>query len=129
MQSMLASVSLPRAMRLTPSLSISVKPLALLALNSSEPPTRSLSRTSRPLSGRVDRYNSGFFIKHKRELTTLPVLRYSSRHKKGGLKILSMIHRDPFDRMLIAQALANGLTMVTDDHAFGRYKGLRVLPI
>src|SRR4029077_3274377 len=35
--------------------------------------------------------HSGFFIKHKRELTTLPVLRYSSRHKKGGLKILSVV--------------------------------------
>src|SRR5262249_62410066 len=48
------------------------------------------SRASQPLSGRADRCNSGFFIKHKRELTTLPVLRYSSRHKKGGLKILSL---------------------------------------
>jgi hypothetical protein len=48
------------------------------------------SRASRPLAGRADRYNSGFFIKHKRELTTLAVLRYSSRHKKGGLKILSL---------------------------------------
>ena len=47
-------------------------------------------RTSRSLSGRADQYNSGFFIKHKRELTTLPILRYSSGHKKGGLKILSV---------------------------------------
>ena len=27
-------------------------------------------------------------IKHKRELTTLPVLRYSSGHRKGRLEIL-----------------------------------------
>jgi len=53
-----------------------------LALNSSERRPRNLSRTSRPLSGRADRYDSGFFIKHKRELTTLPVLRYSSGHRK-----------------------------------------------
>jgi len=33
-------------------------------------------------------YDSGFFIKHKRELTTLPVQRYSSGHRKGRLKIL-----------------------------------------
>src|SRR5262245_26262594 len=52
-----------------------------------------LSGASRPLSGRVDRYNSGFFIKHKRELTTLPVLRYSSGHRKGRLKILYSLHR------------------------------------
>jgi hypothetical protein len=36
----------------------------------------------------ADRDNSGFFIKHKRELTTLPVLRYSSGHRKGRLEIL-----------------------------------------
>jgi len=30
-------------------------------------------------------------------------------------------HRDPFDRMLIAQAVAEGLTIVTRDPAFDRY--------
>src|SRR5499433_1456926 len=50
---------------------------------------RNLLRTSRSLSGRADRYNSGFFIKHQKELTTLPVLRYSSGHRKGRLKILN----------------------------------------
>lgn len=30
-------------------------------------------------------------------------------------------HRDPFDRMLIAQALAERLTIVTRDRAFGAY--------
>lgn len=30
-------------------------------------------------------------------------------------------HRDPFDRMLVAQALVEGLTVVTRDPAFGRY--------
>ena len=30
-------------------------------------------------------------------------------------------HRDPFDRLLIAQALANGLTIATRDPAFGAY--------
>jgi PIN domain nuclease of toxin-antitoxin system len=40
---------------------------------------------------------------------------------------LPRIHRDPFDRMLIAQAMVEGLTAVTDDPAFRRYKRLRVL--
>ena len=31
-------------------------------------------------------------------------------------------HRDPFDRMLIAQALFEGLTLVTRDSRFNRYK-------
>ena len=53
-----------------------------------EPPIRNLSRASRSPPGRADRHNSGFFIKHKRELTTLPILRYSSGHRKGRLKFL-----------------------------------------
>lgn len=48
------------------------KPLKLLALSSSE---QLHKRPSQPLSVRAYRYDSGFFIKHKRELTTLPVLR------------------------------------------------------
>lgn len=34
---------------------------------------------------------------------------------------LPLHHRDPFDRMIIAQALARGLTIVTRDQAFGAY--------
>jgi PIN domain nuclease of toxin-antitoxin system len=36
-------------------------------------------------------------------------------------------HEDPFDRMLIAQALAEGLTIVTRDKRFGDY-GVALLP-
>ena len=36
-------------------------------------------------------------------------------------------HRDPFDRMLIAQATRERLTLATRDPVFRRYKGLRVL--
>jgi PIN domain nuclease of toxin-antitoxin system len=32
-----------------------------------------------------------------------------------------LLHRDPFDRMLIAQAMAEGLTIVTRDPAFDGY--------
>lgn len=31
------------------------------------------------------------------------------------------IHRDPFDRMLAAQAIVEGLTLMTADAVFGRY--------
>lgn len=34
---------------------------------------------------------------------------------------LPAIHRDPFDRMLICQALEHGLTIVTNDHIFPSY--------
>ncbi len=39
---------------------------------------------------------------------------------------LPMHHRDPFDRILIAQAQAEGLTLVTRDFAFPEY-GVRLL--
>lgn len=34
---------------------------------------------------------------------------------------LPLLHRDPFDRMLIAQALDEGLTLVTNDRNIRRY--------
>lgn len=42
---------------------------------------------------------------------------------------LPFIHKDPFDRMLIAQAIATDLTLVTTDDEIARYASdrLRVL--
>jgi PIN domain nuclease of toxin-antitoxin system len=40
---------------------------------------------------------------------------------------LPLHHRDPFDRLMIAQALHEGLTLVTRDDAFDKYDGLRTL--
>ena len=42
------------------------------------------------------------------------------------LAALPLRHRDPFDRMLIAHALSDGLTVVTSDPMFEKY-GVRVL--
>ena len=39
---------------------------------------------------------------------------------------LPRIHRDPFDRMLIAQAIVHKLTLITSDSIFERYPGLDV---
>jgi PIN domain nuclease of toxin-antitoxin system len=36
-------------------------------------------------------------------------------------------HRDPFDRLIIAQALSENLPVVTCDQQFGLYKGLTVV--
>jgi PIN domain nuclease of toxin-antitoxin system len=49
------------------------------------------------------------------------VLKISAGH---GLKVgtLPMLHKDPFDRMLIAQALADGLTVISGDAKFGLYE-------
>lgn len=47
----------------------------------------------------------------------------------AGVDGLPPIHKDPFDRMLIAQAAAEGLALVTTDSEIARYasKGLRVV--
>lgn len=34
---------------------------------------------------------------------------------------LPMIHKDPFDRILIAQAILNGMTLISSDAVFGGY--------
>jgi PIN domain nuclease of toxin-antitoxin system len=54
-----------------------------------------------------------------------------SRHRFAALPItighalrageLPLHHRDPFDRMLVAQAQIEGLTIVTRDPNIGRY--------
>jgi PIN domain nuclease of toxin-antitoxin system len=40
---------------------------------------------------------------------------------------LPLHHRDPFDRLLIAQAMVEDLTLVSGDRQFSRYLGLKVL--
>lgn len=52
------------------------------------------------------------------ELRQLPMM---SRHALVAGR-LPPIHRDPFDRMLIAQAQCEGLTLVTRDAAIQKYE-------
>ncbi len=55
-------------------------------------------------------------------MTTLPVnLAHLYRHEH-----LDPIHRDPFDRMIIAQALAEQVPIVTYDRSFPQY-GVEIL--
>jgi PIN domain nuclease of toxin-antitoxin system len=49
--------------------------------------------------------------------TELPI---TAAHAQAAAR-LPAHHADPFDRMLVAQALATGLTCVTRDPAFPRY--------
>ena len=44
------------------------------------------------------------------------------------VRLLPFHHRDPFDRLLIAQALEEGLTLVSRDRQFAAYDGLKVMP-
>jgi PIN domain nuclease of toxin-antitoxin system len=41
----------------------------------------------------------------------------------AGITKLPLIHRDPFDRLLIAQSIAEPLTLLTNDSVLGRYRG------
>jgi PIN domain nuclease of toxin-antitoxin system len=40
-----------------------------------------------------------------------------------GIKALPAIHRDPFDRILVAQAMVEGLTLLTVDRFLAQYPG------
>jgi PIN domain nuclease of toxin-antitoxin system len=54
------------------------------------------------------------------------VLPYNSAHALMLFR-MQFHHKDPFDRMLIAQALAEDIPVVTPDEAFRKYKGLKVI--
>jgi PIN domain nuclease of toxin-antitoxin system len=49
----------------------------------------------------------------------LPIL---SEHAVA-INALPTIHKDPFDRLLIAQAMVEGITLLTDDATVALYKG------
>ena len=49
----------------------------------------------------------------------LPV---TSQHAVG-IDVLPPLHRDPFDRLLLAQALIEGITLLTSDEQLSRYPG------
>ena len=56
------------------------------------------------------------------QLRELPV---TIRHGEA-VQTLPLIHRDPFDRILVAQAMVEGLTLVTSDRKLAEY-GVPVL--
>jgi len=49
-------------------------------------------------------------------------------HAEAMLR-LPPLHRDPFDRLLLAQAMIEGLTLVTRDPIVRSYPGVAFLPI
>jgi len=54
------------------------------------------------------------------------ILPYTAEHAYALFE-LPFYHRDPFDRQIIAQALAERIPVVTPDEKFQLYKGLRVI--
>ena len=57
----------------------------------------------------------------------LPELAITAEHAEVAGE-LPLYHRDPFDRILIAQAQVEGLVLATRDTAMARY-GIRILKI
>lgn len=53
----------------------------------------------------------------RRRVTSLPL----SEAAALAAGALPPVHRDPFDRLLIAQAITHGLTILTPDAALSRY--------
>lgn len=56
----------------------------------------------------------------------LRVMPFTSEHA-FHLFELPLHHRDPFDRQIIAQALAEKIPLATPDEKFGFYEGLKVI--
>jgi PIN domain nuclease of toxin-antitoxin system len=54
------------------------------------------------------------------------VLPYAAEHS-FRLFELPLHHTDPFDRQIIAQAMAEDIPVVTSDRAFGAYQGLKII--
>jgi len=62
----------------------------------------------------------GTWWRRATELTAARVLNIRASHITA-LAALPMLHRDPFDRILVAQAKAEGLALVTNDASIGGY--------
>jgi PIN domain nuclease of toxin-antitoxin system len=67
--------------------------------------------------GRLD-LPAGFVNALRDDFADLPL---TVDHVLEG-RALPGVHRDPFDRMLVAQAIAEGLTIVTADHALANFQ-------
>jgi PIN domain nuclease of toxin-antitoxin system len=73
-----------------------------------------------PLPDAVDRFVTGYRAAHG--ILALPLDEDSTLH----LARLPALHKDPFDRMLVCQAIAHGLAIVTPDPQISQYP-VRVL--
>jgi len=60
------------------------------------------------------------FILNQLQENSIQQLHISFRHIMQ-IKTLDFHHRDPFDRLLIAQAITEDLTILSNDHAFDHY--------
>lgn len=55
--------------------------------------------------------------------TELPI---RSEHAVS-VDMLPQLHKDPFDRIILAQAMVEGFTLITADEVLGQYSGVRLV--
>ncbi len=110
------------------------------AFQGSEMPRRVRSLLSDPDTGRLMSAASIIEIAIKSDRLNMPeklvrqavndlrisILPFDERHAYR-LFSLPLHHRDPFDRMIIATALVEGIAVVGADRVFRKYKGLKVI--
>lgn len=57
---------------------------------------------------------------------TIHMLPISVKHI-DRMKLLPMVHKDPFDRIIIAQAAIENMTLITRDSIISQYKDIKTL--
>ena len=67
------------------------------------------------------------FVPSRLETTQTDALAISAAHALR-VGVLPRHHRDPFDRMIVAQALIEGVAVLTADPAFAKYQVERLAP-
>jgi PIN domain nuclease of toxin-antitoxin system len=68
----------------------------------------------------------GQYLPDRIQRSGLTILPISAAHTYGVFALPSH-HRDPFDRLLIAQAQIEAMTVVTNDRMFDRYDVKRII--
>lgn len=81
----------------------------------------------KPLKELAQVLNSGAagFLHAARE-SGMELLDISLEHVAAAAA-LPLVHRDPFDRMIIGQGIVDRMTVMTSDPIFKRYKAVRLL--
>lgn len=77
--------------------------------------------------GKLDLMDDLATIEKTLQLQGIPVLPIQTSHLQHLLS-LPFLHRDPFDRLIIAQAISESMTLVSHDAAFSAYS-VSLLPI